>query len=182
MAKLLELPSLSLGDTRWLSILRSISRVLHHYKAIVVALENTAQTESGETSAKAEGYRAFLLSFESLFLLVVIQEILEPLDRLNLGLQASCMGAVDSLVVSKSTIKIVRANDIDRIFQEAVALCKDLEEGELKLQFTIKQTLLSTSLRDQATRYRDAIADNMQERLVDSIAPLAEFLPKVFKF
>ena len=72
------------GDTQWLSTLRSISRVLHHYKAIVVALENIAQIESGETSAKAEGYRTFLLSFESLFLLLVIQEILEPLDRLNL--------------------------------------------------------------------------------------------------
>ena len=88
------------------------------------------------------------------------------------------MGAIDSLVMSKSTIRIVRAIDTDRIFQEAVALCKDLEEGGLKLQFTKKQTLLSASLCDQATRYRDTIADNMQERLVDSIAPLAEFLRK----
>ena len=125
-----------------------------------------------------QGYWAFLLSFESLFLLLVIQEILEPLDRLNLGLQASCMGAIDSLVVSKSTIRIVRAIDVDRIFQQAIALCKDLEEGELKLRFMKKQTLLSASYRDQATQYRDAIADNMQEQLVDSIAHLAEFLPK----
>ena len=89
------------------------------------------------------------------------------------------MGAIGSLVVSKSTIRIVRAIDI---FQDAVALCKDLEEGELKLQFTKKQILLSASLRDQATQYRDAIADNMQEQLADSIAPLAEFFSKVFKF
>jgi hypothetical protein len=65
--------------------------------------------------ARAEGYRAFLLSFESLFFILVIQEILEPLDRLNLGLQASCMGAIDSLVVSKSTIRIVCAIDVDNI-------------------------------------------------------------------
>ena len=95
MAKLLELPSLSMvipGDTRWLSILRSISRVLHLYKAIVVALENVAQIESGETSAKAEGCRAFLLSFESLFLLLVINRMLEPLDRLNLGFVVWALG------------------------------------------------------------------------------------------
>ena len=130
MVKVLELPSLSMvipGDTWWLSILRSISCVLHHYKAIVVAQENIAHIESGETSAKAKGYRAVLLSFETLFLLLVRQKILEPLDRLNLGLQTSCMDAIDSLVVSRSTIRIVRAIDI-----EAVALCKDLEEGELK--------------------------------------------------
>ena len=69
---------------------------------------------------------------------MVIQQILEPLDRLNLGLQASCMGAIDSLAVSKSTIRIVRAVSVNKIFQEAVALCEDLEKGDMNLTFTKK--------------------------------------------
>lgn len=69
------------------------------------------------------------------------------------------------MAVSKSTVRIVcAAVCVGRIFQKAVALCQDLEEGEFEVAVDEekgKKTLLSSSLRDQASRYQDAITNNM---------------------
>ena len=190
-AELLELPHLKPvipGDTRWCSLQYTSERLIANYQQVLLALENIASIETGKVQAEANGYYTFLLNFENLILLRVFNAILLPVQILNKGLQASALGAIDAVKQSKATITQLKSTDVCSIFVDARTQRQDIEE-KLSANFAYKcfsvgscpEEILSEKLFKETKRYISTLVESMQEQLVDSIAPLAELLPKLSK-
>jgi len=76
------------GDTRWGSHFGSISSLIHLFNAVSSVLQNLA-ADSSAGANRADGDTSFnyLTSFEFIFIMCMMKEIMEITDELNRALQ-----------------------------------------------------------------------------------------------
>ncbi|CAN0846519.1 Zinc finger MYM-type protein 1 [Linum grandiflorum] len=124
-------------DTRWSSHLNSISSLIRLYDSTYTVLENIKKDGSGY---KAKGDASVALrrmtSFEFIFILLLMKEILGITDTLCQALQLKAQDIVNAMSLVAATIDLLqklREQDWDSFFTDVLKFCKtyDIEVPNL---------------------------------------------------
>ena len=92
------------GETRWGSHLGSISSLMHMFNPVRVVLENlAADSSAGANRADGDTSFTYLTSFEFVFILCMMKEILETSEDLGKALQKKAQDIVNAVRLVHST-------------------------------------------------------------------------------
>ncbi|GAV90607.1 Dimer_Tnp_hAT domain-containing protein, partial [Cephalotus follicularis] len=145
------------GDTRWSSHFRSISSLLRLYNPTCTVLGKII--EDGSTySQRGEACVAYdlLTSFEFVFILHLLKEIMEITDILCQALQQKSQDIVNAMHLvagTKTLIQNLRENGWEKLIETTRKFCNkhDIEIPKMSAQFTMSRALnLARSRRQQA--------------------------------
>ena len=163
------------GETRWLSYDGSVAVVCSHYGALCLALE-AIYADAGDLSCDAGGLLLQLRNGSTLFLLYLLNSLLQPLARLSKSLQSSdgYMPAAMSLV--RATLHGLSAYDY-----------KDLERkvNEAKVKIVnagvhLAQDISVQECQQLSKRFVDAVVLNLENRFSDEVSQLCN-IQHIFK-
>ena len=97
------------GETRWGSHLGSISSLMHMFNPVRVVLENlAADSSAGANRADGDTSFTYLTSFEFVFILCMMKEILETSEDLGKALQKKAQDIVNAVRLVHSTKVILQ--------------------------------------------------------------------------
>ena len=115
------------GDTRWGSHLGSISSLMNMFKAISSVLQNlAADSTAGANRADGDTSFRYLTSFEFVFVLCMMREMLEITKQLGQALQKKSQDIVNAirLVQTTKVLEKMRSDDgWETFFCQVVEFC-----------------------------------------------------------
>lgn len=121
--------------TRWCCRISSLKTILDNYSVLLCFLNNT-KTQKDDAGAKAKGFLKSLQSFESLFIIKILIEILSRIEALNATLQKISLHlqkAVDNINTVKEVISSQRTDEkFENVWKSTVDLAHILELDEPK--------------------------------------------------
>ncbi|TYI36761.1 hypothetical protein ES332_A03G164000v1 [Gossypium tomentosum] len=123
----LQLP----GETRWSSHLNSVTSLLKMYNATSTILENLKNTTSNY-SQRGDAHNAYnsLRSFEFIFILHVMKEVLGITDKLCQALQRrsqDILNAMSLLLTTKDLIQKLRDDGWNELLKNVISFCESSE-------------------------------------------------------
>jgi len=103
------------GDTRWGSHLGSISSLMNMFKAVSSVLQNlAADSTAGANRADGDTSFKYLTSFEFVFVLCMMREMLEITEQLGQALQKKSQDIVNAIRLVQTTkvlLEKIRSDD-----------------------------------------------------------------------
>ncbi|CAI0435348.1 unnamed protein product [Linum tenue] len=128
-------------DTRWSSHLRSISNLIKLYGSTCKVLENITK-DGCSSNAKWDATSALerMKSFDFIFILFLMKEILSTTDILSQALQRKSQDIFNAMILVESTKKLLnefRDKEWDSLLAKVVGFCKqyDIEVPDLSAPF-----------------------------------------------
>lgn len=116
------------GDTRWGSHLRSLRSLLKLFDSILIVLREIINDKSSlSTKASADGAYDMMTSFEFVFILHFMIELLAMTDDLCKILQyktQDILNAMDAVVSTKRLLQKFRENGWDQLFDKVKSFCE----------------------------------------------------------
>ncbi|WVZ50939.1 hypothetical protein U9M48_002142, partial [Paspalum notatum var. saurae] len=109
------------GDTRWGSHHKTLSRLQHMWKAVLEVLENIAEDGVGEKRTTASGLLLQMESFEFVFILHLMFQLLGITNDLSQCLQRKDQNIVQAVAligITLDKINDVRQHGWDELFEE----------------------------------------------------------------
>lgn len=163
------------GDTRWLSYDGSVAVVCKHYGAICIALE-AIYADAGNMSCDAGGLLLQLRKSSTIFLLCMLNTILQPLARLSKVFQSSTGDMSSAMMVAKATIAAMI--DYDYASMEADVQTRKAQIVEAGV--FVEEDMNHTACLKLAKKFIDEVVKNVQSRFSDKVSQLCE-LHKILK-
>ncbi|KAJ1269938.1 hypothetical protein BS78_06G016400 [Paspalum vaginatum] len=118
------------GDTRWSSHYGSVCSLIKLYKATFLVLKDIANTKGPGTSpsvrGKAAGAAKLMMTFDYVFILHVMKEIMGITDLLCKKLQQKSqdiVNAMDDVVTTKKLIQNLRDHGWDNLLSDVTSFC-----------------------------------------------------------
>jgi hypothetical protein len=118
------------GDTRWSSHYDSVCSLLRAYKATYLVLKDIATTKGpGSTASvrgKAAGAVRLMMSFDFVFILHLMKELMGITDLLCRKLQQKSqdiVNAMDDVATTKKLIQNLRDHGWSKLLEEVTAFC-----------------------------------------------------------
>ncbi|KAK9057158.1 hypothetical protein SSX86_024525 [Deinandra increscens subsp. villosa] len=117
------------GDTRWGSHFHSISSLLDMYDASVIVLKRIQDDSSSRYNQRGDAYAAYgnLKSFEFVFILHLMKEIMGKTDALSQALQKKSqdiLNAMDQVSVAKVSLDTMRNDGWDNFLKDVPFFCE----------------------------------------------------------
>ncbi|XP_057535224.1 uncharacterized protein LOC130813404 [Amaranthus tricolor] len=114
-------------DTQWSSHLNSITSLMRTFSATGKVLKTVIKKGNSEKRASADAAYECLISFEFVFILHLMGELLGLTDNLFQALQRrgqDILNAICSVSSTKVFVQMFRANGWDELFIKAKSFCK----------------------------------------------------------
>ncbi|XP_072047174.1 zinc finger MYM-type protein 1-like [Amphiura filiformis] len=155
--KELSLPAKKLHkqcDTRWYCKQEAVKSIKETYPALLLALENLAESErNAESRADINGLLGFISNIEFLLMLEIWMEILTDIKGLSEYLQKESMDLVTASRTVKSTQKTLKENRTDTHFQELLHKARTTAEEEgVPNEFTTPRIRRRKNMPGERTR------------------------------
>ncbi|KAK5838755.1 hypothetical protein PVK06_007492 [Gossypium arboreum] len=135
----LQLPS----ETRWSSHLNSVTSLLKMYNATSTILENLKNTTSNY-SQRGDAHNAYnsLRSFEFIFILHVMKEVLGITDKLCQALQRrsqDILNAMSLVLTTKDLIQKLRDDGWNELLKNVISFCEssELDFPDMNAQYIV---------------------------------------------
>ncbi|XP_017624765.2 uncharacterized protein LOC108468389 [Gossypium arboreum] len=135
----LQLP----GETRWSSHLNSVTSLLKMYNATSTILENLKNTTSNY-SQRGDAHNAYnsLRSFEFIFILHVMKEVLGITDKLCQALQRrsqDILNAMSLVLTTKDLIQKLRDDGWNELLKNVISFCEssELDFPDMNAQYIV---------------------------------------------
>ncbi|KAK8355524.1 hypothetical protein V6Z11_A05G296400 [Gossypium hirsutum] len=131
------------GETRWSSHLNSVTSLLKMYNATSTILENLKNTASNY-SQRGDAHNAYnrLRSFEFIFILHVMKEVLGITDNLCQALQRrsqDILNAMSLVLTTKDLIQKLRDDGWNELLKNVISFCEtsELDFPDMNAQYIV---------------------------------------------
>ncbi|KAH1073882.1 hypothetical protein J1N35_026210 [Gossypium stocksii] len=131
------------GETRWSSHLNSVTSLLKTYNATSTVLENLKNTASNY-SQRGDAHNAYnrLRSFEFIFILHIMKEVLGITDNLCQALQRrsqDILNAMSLVLTTKDLIQKLRDDGWNELLKNVISFCEtwELDFPDMNAQYVV---------------------------------------------
>ena len=155
------------GATRWLSYSGSVGVVVKHYAAICAALE-AIYADAGDLSCDAGGLLLDLRKASTMFIIVLLNDILQPLARLSKLLQTSEGNMPIAMSIAMATEESISKTDCESVIES-------MEQIKVKMADTgvhVENDMVIKRLTGVAEKYIRSICKNLKARFFDDVSKL----------
>ncbi|KAB2090830.1 hypothetical protein ES319_A03G148900v1 [Gossypium barbadense] len=164
----LQLP----GETRWSSHLNSVTSLLKMYNATSTILENLKNTTSNY-SQRGDAHNAYnsLRSFEFIFILHVMKEVLGITDKLCQALQRrsqDILNAMSLVLTTKDLIQKLRDDGWNELLKNVISFCEfsELDFPDMNAQYIVDHyrvdiffAIIDTHLQELKSRFNENVVE-----------------------
>ncbi|TYH25430.1 hypothetical protein ES288_A03G168300v1 [Gossypium darwinii] len=166
----LQLP----GETRWSSHLNSVTSLLKMYNATSTILENLKNTTSNY-SQRGDAHNAYnsLRSFEFIFILHVMKEVLGITDKLCQALQRrsqDILNAMSLVLTTKDLIQKLRDDRWNELLKNVISFCEssELDFPDMNAQYIVGRNhyrvdiffaTIDTHLQELKSRFNENVVE-----------------------
>lgn len=157
------------GATRWLSYSGSVDVVVRHYTSICAALE-AIYADAGDLSCDAGGFLLELRKASTMFVMLLLHEILQPLARLSKLLQTSSGNMPNAMSIVTATESSISSMDCQAI----LASVEDMKSAMSQAGTYVDNDLDVNKLTTVAGKYIKCICKNLKTRFSDDVSRLCD--------
>ena len=164
------------GDTRWTSNYRAVRAVRHCLRTIVITLQEI-HSAAGDLSSEAGGLLLTFQNRKSVLLIFALEQVLQPLNALTLGLQSPKLSLAELPQKVDSAI-----SRLQEIIADSSSYSDSFTEFETECQWSWVGEAVDIGRvhREIVTPYVTAFIRNMNKRFGDAIGNVSLAAQPVF--
>ena len=153
------------GDTRWTSNYRAVRAVRHCLRTIVITLQEI-HSAAGDLSSEAGGLLLTFQNRKSVLLIFALEQVLQPLNALTLGLQSPKLSLAELPQKVDSAI-----SRLQEIIADSSSYSDSFTEFETECQWSWVGEAVDIGRvhKEIVTPYVTAFIRNMNKRFGDAI-------------